>query len=156
MSNPDTHQTSLIVHAQPSHRQAIIANVRALGFLIEDVRLIVNSHAHVDHAGGIAELQKASGAEVAASPPSAWIQRARTAVVRHPDHAASQRIKSLEACLVTNARRYERLQAVCVERASCVGEARGHRARVAVAAQRDNRSSFGGRLPRRTAPATGR
>jgi metallo-beta-lactamase class B len=31
----------------------------------------VNSHAHYDHAGGIAALQRASGAEVAASAPGA-------------------------------------------------------------------------------------
>ena len=31
------------------------------------MRLIVNSHAHFDHAGGIAALQRASGAAVAAS-----------------------------------------------------------------------------------------
>ena len=31
------------------------------------MKLIVNSHAHFDHAGGIAALQRASGATVAAS-----------------------------------------------------------------------------------------
>jgi len=49
----------------------IDANIRKLGFRTEDVRLIVNSHAHFDHAGGIAALQRASGAEVAASPSGA-------------------------------------------------------------------------------------
>lgn len=49
----------------------IAANIRTLGFRVEDVRLIVNSHAHFDHAGGIAELQRASGARVVASAPSA-------------------------------------------------------------------------------------
>jgi metallo-beta-lactamase class B len=49
----------------------IDANIRALGFRTEDVRLIVNSHAHFDHAGGIAALARASGAEVAASPAGA-------------------------------------------------------------------------------------
>jgi metallo-beta-lactamase class B len=45
----------------------IVANIRTLGFRIEDVKLILNSHVHYDHAGGIAELQKLSGAAVAAS-----------------------------------------------------------------------------------------
>ena len=49
----------------------IAANIRALGFRIEDVKLIVTSHAHFDHAGGVAELQRLSGARVAASPWSA-------------------------------------------------------------------------------------
>jgi metallo-beta-lactamase class B len=48
----------------------IRANVEALGFRIGDVRMILNSHAHFDHAGGIAELQRASGATVWASPRS--------------------------------------------------------------------------------------
>jgi metallo-beta-lactamase class B len=46
----------------------IAANIKALGFRIEDVKLILNSHVHFDHAGGIAELHKLSGAQVAASP----------------------------------------------------------------------------------------
>lgn len=49
----------------------IDANIRKLGFRTEDVKLIVNSHAHYDHAGGIAALQRASGATVAASPSGA-------------------------------------------------------------------------------------
>jgi len=49
----------------------IDANIRQLGFRTEDVRLIVNSHAHYDHAGGIAALQRVSGATVAASASGA-------------------------------------------------------------------------------------
>jgi metallo-beta-lactamase class B len=49
----------------------IDANIRKLGFRTEDIRLILNSHAHFDHAGGIAALQRASGAQVAASPSGA-------------------------------------------------------------------------------------
>jgi metallo-beta-lactamase class B len=49
----------------------IDANIRKLGFRTEDVKLIVNSHGHYDHAGGIAALQRASGAIVAASPSGA-------------------------------------------------------------------------------------
>ena len=46
-------------------------SIRKLGFRTEDVRLILNSHAHYDHAGGIAALQRASGATVAASASGA-------------------------------------------------------------------------------------
>lgn len=55
----------------PQSAPLIDANIRKLGFRTEDVRLIVNSHAHFDHAGGIAALQRASGATVAASAPGA-------------------------------------------------------------------------------------
>lgn len=47
------------------------ANIRKLGFRIEDVRYIVNSHEHYDHAGGIALLQRDSGAVVVAREPAA-------------------------------------------------------------------------------------
>ena len=49
----------------------IDANIRKLGFRTQDVRLIVNSHGHYDHAGGIAALQRASRSAVAASPSGA-------------------------------------------------------------------------------------
>ena len=45
----------------------IAANIARLGFRIEDVKVIVNSHTHYDHAGGISALQRASGAHIAAS-----------------------------------------------------------------------------------------
>lgn len=45
----------------------IIANVRTLGFDIRDVKYLLNSHAHIDHAGGLAGLQRASGAIMVAS-----------------------------------------------------------------------------------------
>lgn len=55
----------------PQSAALIDANIRKLGFKTEDVKLIVNSHGHYDHAGGIAALQRASGATVAASASGA-------------------------------------------------------------------------------------
>lgn len=51
----------------------IEANIRAAGFRVEDVRYIVGSHEHHDHAGGIAALQRASGATVVAREPAAVV-----------------------------------------------------------------------------------
>ncbi len=65
----------LIDGALPTSAPLIVANIHALGFRIEDVKLILNSHVHFDHAGGIAELQKLSGALVAASAASAKVLR---------------------------------------------------------------------------------
>lgn len=65
----------LIDGALPESAQLIAANIRSLGFRIEDVKLILNSHAHFDHAGGIAELQRLSGARVAASQWTADVMR---------------------------------------------------------------------------------
>ena len=57
--------------ACPNRRRRSIGYIRQLGFRTEDVRLIVNSHAHYDHAGGIAALQRLSRAAVAASAAGA-------------------------------------------------------------------------------------
>jgi metallo-beta-lactamase class B len=51
----------------------IEANIRSLGFRVEDIKLIVNSHVHFDHAGGIGELQHSTGARVVASAWSAAV-----------------------------------------------------------------------------------
>ncbi len=59
----------------PESTQQIVANIRSLGFRIEDVKIILNSHVHFDHAGGIAQLQRLSGAKVLASPWSAVVMR---------------------------------------------------------------------------------
>lgn len=48
----------------------IEANIRALGFDPHDIRYIVNSHEHFDHAGGIDYLQRATGAEVRLREPA--------------------------------------------------------------------------------------
>lgn len=63
----------LIDGGLPESAPVIIANIRQLGFRVEDVKLILNTHVHFDHAGGIAELQRVSGAVVAASPSSASV-----------------------------------------------------------------------------------
>jgi metallo-beta-lactamase class B len=49
----------------------IDANIRALGFKTTDVKLIAVSHGHFDHGGGVASLQRFTGAVVAASPSTA-------------------------------------------------------------------------------------
>jgi metallo-beta-lactamase class B len=55
----------------PESAPQIEAHIRVLGFRVRDIKWIFNSHAHVDHAGGIAALQRASGAQVLASAAGA-------------------------------------------------------------------------------------
>ncbi|MDP9120316.1 MAG: subclass B3 metallo-beta-lactamase [Acidobacteriota bacterium] len=45
----------------------IAANVQKLGFRLADVKILLNSHAHFDHAGGLARLQELTGARFIAS-----------------------------------------------------------------------------------------
>ena len=61
----------LIDGGLPQSAPLIVANIRKLGFEPRDVRLILNSHEHYDHAGGLAALRRATGARVAASPAAA-------------------------------------------------------------------------------------
>lgn len=42
-------------------------NIAALGFKLSDIKLILNTHAHYDHAAGIAQLKKDTGARFDAS-----------------------------------------------------------------------------------------
>ena len=61
----------LLDGALPQSAPEIDAHIRALGFKTENIRLIVSSHAHFDHAGGIHALQQFTGATVAASGATA-------------------------------------------------------------------------------------
>lgn len=56
----------LIDGGLPQSAALIANNIRALGFDLADVNVILVSHAHYDHAGGIAALQRASDARVLA------------------------------------------------------------------------------------------
>jgi metallo-beta-lactamase class B len=50
-------------------------NIAQLGFKLSDVKYLLNSHAHCDHAGGLAELKKATGATFVASEGDAELLR---------------------------------------------------------------------------------
>lgn len=61
----------LVDGALDASAQQIKRNIEALGFNISDVRFILNSHARLDQAGGIAKLKEWSGAKLVASQPNA-------------------------------------------------------------------------------------
>jgi metallo-beta-lactamase class B len=65
ITTPEGH--IVIDGIMPQSAPQIIDNIKALGFDIHDVRILLNSHAHFDHAGGLAGLQRASGAQMIAS-----------------------------------------------------------------------------------------
>jgi metallo-beta-lactamase class B len=46
-------------------------NVAQLGFKLNDVKILINSHAHNDHAGGLAELKELTGAKLMATEADA-------------------------------------------------------------------------------------
>lgn len=45
----------------------VAANIAKLGFKLQDVKILLNSHAHFDHCGGFAELKRRTNATVVAS-----------------------------------------------------------------------------------------
>lgn len=51
----------------PESAPRIADSIVALGFKLADVKWLLNSHAHFDHAGGLAELERRTHAKVAAS-----------------------------------------------------------------------------------------
>ena len=51
----------------PESAALIAANIRKLGFRLRDVKIILINHAHFDHAGGLAELKRLTGARLIAS-----------------------------------------------------------------------------------------
>ncbi|MYN45162.1 subclass B3 metallo-beta-lactamase [Pseudoduganella sp. FT93W] len=69
VTSPQGH--ILLDGALPDSPKLIAASIRKLGFKLRDVKLILSSHDHVDHAGGIAELQRMTGATVVASASAA-------------------------------------------------------------------------------------
>ena len=90
----------LIDGALPQSAKQIADNIRALGFDVGDIKVIVNSHVHFDHAGGIAALQRLSHARVLASGWSANVLRSG-----RPGKGDPQYIGGVSIAPVTNVER---------------------------------------------------
>jgi len=76
----------LIDGGLPNSAPLILANIASLGFRATDVKVILNSHAHYDHAGGIAALQAVTGARVIASASSATVLHVGLPGADDPQH----------------------------------------------------------------------
>ena len=64
ITSPQGH--ILLDGGMPATAAQILRNIKALGFDPRDVKILINSHAHADHAGGLAELKKSTGAQFVA------------------------------------------------------------------------------------------
>jgi len=104
LTGPEGHV--LIDGGFPGTAPMIMASIARFGFDIRDVRVLLNSEPHFDHAGGLAELQKASGAELWASEASAVVlaaggvdpdthlaARAFLTVLRYPAPRVDHRVR---------------------------------------------------------------
>ena len=70
ITGPEGH--ILLDGGYPTTAPMIMASIAKLGFNINDVKVLLNSEPHPDHAGGLGVLQKASGAQLWASSASAY------------------------------------------------------------------------------------
>jgi metallo-beta-lactamase class B len=73
VTSPDGHV--LIDAGMEETAGDVVASIRRLGFNPRDVKWIVSSHEHFDHIGGLAALQKATGAKFAATAEAAKVIR---------------------------------------------------------------------------------
>ena len=71
IAGPEGHV--VIDGGYPGTAPMIMASIAKLGFDVRDVRVLLNSEPHSDHAGGLAALQRASGAQLWASEASARV-----------------------------------------------------------------------------------
>jgi metallo-beta-lactamase class B len=66
-------QGHILIDGTVAENAAMIeANIKALGFRLQDVKILLANHAHHDHAGALAQLKKDTGAELLAGPADRW------------------------------------------------------------------------------------
>jgi metallo-beta-lactamase class B len=70
ITSPEGH--ILIDGTVAENAPLIEANITSLGFNLRDVKILMNNHAHHDHAGALAQLKKDTGAQMLASPGDVW------------------------------------------------------------------------------------
>lgn len=54
----------LLDGAGPGYEDLVVENIETLGYSIADVKILLNSHAHYDHSGGLAKLKELSSAQL--------------------------------------------------------------------------------------------
>jgi metallo-beta-lactamase class B len=64
ITSPQGH--ILVDTVMPESTAQIKASIEKLGFKITDIKYLVNTHAHIDHTGGLAEMKQASGGQLVA------------------------------------------------------------------------------------------
>ena len=71
ITTPEGHV--LLDTGLPATAPQIVSGVEQLGFKVSDIKLILSSHAHFDHTGSHATLQRLTGAKVVASAEDARV-----------------------------------------------------------------------------------
>lgn len=66
------HRAVLLDGTLDKNAELIERNIERLGLRLKDVKIILNSHAHLDHAGAIARIRRDTGAQFYASAGDRW------------------------------------------------------------------------------------
>jgi metallo-beta-lactamase class B len=80
----------LLDGATPEGAAVIKANIAKLGFKLSDVKVLLNSHAHFDHSGGLAELKAESGAKL-------WAMEGDVSALEGGFYLGSEDVKAMSA-----------------------------------------------------------
>lgn len=84
-------QGDILIDGGPEAGADLIArNIQSLGFRLSDVKILLHSHEHLDHVGGIARLQQLTGAKLFASLAAAKVLRTGTAGADDPQAGMSK------------------------------------------------------------------
>lgn len=84
IANPEGH--FLIDTGTEAGALQVVANIKHLGFDLDEIAVITHSHEHFDHVGGLALLRKLAGATVVASPAAANVLRTGMSDPGDPQH----------------------------------------------------------------------
>jgi metallo-beta-lactamase class B len=64
ITSPQGH--ILVDTVMPEATSQIKANIETLGLKLTDIKYLLNTHGHIDHTGGLAEMKQASGGQLVA------------------------------------------------------------------------------------------
>lgn len=84
ITSPEGH--ILIDGATAAAADGVARSIEASGHRLRDVRVILNTHEHFDHAGGIARLQQLSGAQVLTRAAALPVLRSGQSGRNDPQH----------------------------------------------------------------------
>ncbi|CAN5365852.1 subclass B3 metallo-beta-lactamase BJP-1 [soil metagenome] len=83
---------NILIDAAPAEAApAIMANIQRLGFRPADVKILLSSHEHIDHAGGFHALQRLTGAELLATGAERPALESGTAAPDDPQNGGLER-----------------------------------------------------------------
>jgi metallo-beta-lactamase class B len=84
-------QGDILIDGGPEGAADLIANnIRRLGFKLSDVKILLNSHEHFDHVGGLSRLQQLTGAQLYASAAAAEVLKTGTAGAGDPQQGMNK------------------------------------------------------------------